>query len=237
MAISVEGKIGIFLGLFGLLGTGAIMIAPQHTEIGWGLIAFSAIGFATLWAHHIGARQKMLAATGMVFFGVGFFLCLAWYFLLPVSSSIAIGSLIYVTGTMEIHHKITNNYTFGRMTFDIRNNTDTLLFYTAKLFGNINGVEVNKDREEFSGYIHPRATQRLLSSMANDIKPIKSDSAHDPTFVGVLRYEIKYKGVDERDFVRETAQTLTYNSWVTFTGKPNIQVDKLTVLFSDSMEK
>ena len=46
--ISTDGPIGIFLGLIGLLGAGLIMIAPSHLEIGYGLIAFSAVGLVGL---------------------------------------------------------------------------------------------------------------------------------------------------------------------------------------------
>jgi hypothetical protein len=52
MHISAEGTFGIALGLVGIFGAGAMMIWPQHTEIGWGLIVFAAIGAGLLAGYH-----------------------------------------------------------------------------------------------------------------------------------------------------------------------------------------
>lgn len=52
MQTTSEGKIGIALGLFGLVGGGAIMIAPNQVWIGWVMIAVAAIGLILLAAHH-----------------------------------------------------------------------------------------------------------------------------------------------------------------------------------------
>jgi hypothetical protein len=52
MHISGEGKLGIALGLVGLAGGGAMMVAPTHTEIGWTLIAIAVAGFVTIGIHH-----------------------------------------------------------------------------------------------------------------------------------------------------------------------------------------
>jgi hypothetical protein len=51
--ISFEGKIAIALALLALLGTGAIMIAPQQMWIGWTLVAVAVVGFVLLGIHHI----------------------------------------------------------------------------------------------------------------------------------------------------------------------------------------
>jgi hypothetical protein len=81
MSISAEGTIGILLALVGLAGAGAIMIAPQHVEIGWGLIIFSIIGMALLAFHHLGIRRlRMLPIVGMVLFGTGFVACAIWWY-------------------------------------------------------------------------------------------------------------------------------------------------------------
>jgi hypothetical protein len=56
MAISTEGKIGILLGLIGLAGAGAIMIAPTELWIGWTLIAIAGLGLAALAVYHFGTR-------------------------------------------------------------------------------------------------------------------------------------------------------------------------------------
>jgi hypothetical protein len=55
-SISTEGKIGIFLALIGLLGAGAIMIAPQQLWIGWSLIAIAVIGLIILGFYHFWGR-------------------------------------------------------------------------------------------------------------------------------------------------------------------------------------
>jgi hypothetical protein len=54
--ISAEGKIGIFLALIGLLGAGAIMIAPQQLWIGWTLIAIAVVGLLILGLYHFWSR-------------------------------------------------------------------------------------------------------------------------------------------------------------------------------------
>jgi len=44
MQISIEGKLGILLGLLALGGGGAVWVAPDHTEIGWLMIATAGTG-------------------------------------------------------------------------------------------------------------------------------------------------------------------------------------------------
>lgn len=53
--ISFEGKIGIALALLGLLGAGAIMVAPQALWIGWTLIGVAVVGLLWLGIHHVGS--------------------------------------------------------------------------------------------------------------------------------------------------------------------------------------
>lgn len=54
MAISTEGKIGIALGLIGLAGAGALVVAPAPwvTAVGWTLISVAAVGGIALGVHH-----------------------------------------------------------------------------------------------------------------------------------------------------------------------------------------
>jgi len=51
-----EGKVSIFLGLLGLAGGGAMMIAPHALWIGWGLIGSAVLGLVVLALHHVLAR-------------------------------------------------------------------------------------------------------------------------------------------------------------------------------------
>jgi hypothetical protein len=73
--MSIKGKIGIFLSLLSLAGAGAIMVFPQHTEIGGGLIVISIIGFILLALHHYGLRFRGISPVfwtlilGIVFIG------------------------------------------------------------------------------------------------------------------------------------------------------------------------
>jgi hypothetical protein len=52
MSISGEGKISTVLALLGLGGTGAIVILPGYTWIGWALLTIAAVGFLVLGCHH-----------------------------------------------------------------------------------------------------------------------------------------------------------------------------------------
>ena len=73
--MSIEAKFGIFLSLLSLAGTGAIMVFPQHIEIGGGLIVISVIGFILLALHHYGLRFRGISPVfwtlilGIVFIG------------------------------------------------------------------------------------------------------------------------------------------------------------------------
>ena len=90
MAISTEGKLSLVVGLLGLAGGGAVWVAPDHTEIGWSMIAIAVIGSIALAFHHFSpkleqlwqpsARLRMTALAGMIVFGLGFFGSAAVYF-------------------------------------------------------------------------------------------------------------------------------------------------------------
>jgi hypothetical protein len=84
MHISAEGKIGILLALIGLAGAGAMMVAPEHTEIGWLLIAVALTGGAFLAGHHFADlkkwRRKMVALIGMAVCVLGLFGFTTMYF-------------------------------------------------------------------------------------------------------------------------------------------------------------
>jgi hypothetical protein len=79
MHISTEGKLGLLVGLVGLGGAGAVVIAP---EIGWVLIGIAAIGGVTLAFHHFsealarlwnpGNNARMIALAGMIARGIGY---------------------------------------------------------------------------------------------------------------------------------------------------------------------
>lgn len=69
MHITSEGKIGILLALVGLLGSGAIMIAPEKLWIGWSLISFAALGGVALGFHHFGRGFAFLfVVAGVLWF-------------------------------------------------------------------------------------------------------------------------------------------------------------------------
>jgi hypothetical protein len=65
MQISAEGKLGIGLGLMGLAGAGALVIAPADVapEIGWAMIAAALAGFVMLGWHHF--RVSAYVGTGI----------------------------------------------------------------------------------------------------------------------------------------------------------------------------
>src|ERR1700693_1544003 len=74
MQFSPEGKIGIFLGLVGLAGGGAIMIAPEKLWIGWTLVGLACAGGVGLGFHHFG--RKFAA----IFLGLGVLGIDYWYY-------------------------------------------------------------------------------------------------------------------------------------------------------------
>lgn len=87
MAISTEGKLGLLVGLIGLGGAGAVVIAPV---IGWVLMGIAAIGGVALAYHQFSARLarlwepsarfRMIALVSMVVTGIGFLGSAAVYF-------------------------------------------------------------------------------------------------------------------------------------------------------------
>jgi hypothetical protein len=87
MRISTEGKFGLWLGVIGLAGAGALVVAPAPiiAITGWALIGIAALGAIGLVYHHLcerigltwkpGHRLKMTALAGMIISGcclVGF---------------------------------------------------------------------------------------------------------------------------------------------------------------------
>jgi hypothetical protein len=67
--ISAEGKIGISLTLLGLLGAGAIAVAPDQVWIiAWTLIAIAVIGLVLLFLYHVATyrRQRGQEAASMM---------------------------------------------------------------------------------------------------------------------------------------------------------------------------
>ena len=83
MHISTEGKIGIALGLVALLGAGAIVVWPEHTEIGWAMMAIAAVGGLALAVHHFGEAWSATAKVVAVIGGIAFLALtglLIWFF-------------------------------------------------------------------------------------------------------------------------------------------------------------
>jgi hypothetical protein len=87
MQISTEGKLGLVVGLVGLGGAGAVVIAPA---IGWVLIGIAAIGGVALAFHHFGEalaliwnpgnNARMIALVGMIAYGIGAIVFAGIYF-------------------------------------------------------------------------------------------------------------------------------------------------------------
>lgn len=86
MAICAEGKLGILAGLAGIGGAGAIMVWPDHIEIGWTLIGIASVGGIMLGSHHFldvgrGRKQRgrMVALAEFIVFGLASLVCGYWY--------------------------------------------------------------------------------------------------------------------------------------------------------------
>src|SRR5229473_7615666 len=90
VAISTEGKFSIALGLLALGGGGAVWVAPDHTEIGWGMVAVAVLGGIALAVYHFSemlrrswtpsAKTRMIALLGMIICGVGLIASASVYF-------------------------------------------------------------------------------------------------------------------------------------------------------------
>jgi hypothetical protein len=76
VAISTEGKFSIALGLLTVGGGDALWVAPDHTEIGWGMVAVAVVGGIALAVYHFSemlrrswtpsAKIRMIALLGMI---------------------------------------------------------------------------------------------------------------------------------------------------------------------------
>lgn len=122
MRISPEGKAGLWVAIIALAGTGALAVFPDHTEIGWTLLAISAVGAVLLIFHHVceklgiswraGHKQRMVALAGMIVCGVGFLGFVGIYFW-PRPAPVTLASLFqsdfkkesaaFLTRTMTVH--------------------------------------------------------------------------------------------------------------------------------------
>jgi hypothetical protein len=78
-----KSKTGILLAQLSLAGAGAIMVFPQHTEIGWGLIVISIIAFILLAFHHYGLGFRSISPLlGMLLLGIVFIGFPVWFIIL-----------------------------------------------------------------------------------------------------------------------------------------------------------
>jgi hypothetical protein len=90
VAISTEGKLGLALGLLTLGVGGGVWVAPEHTEIGWGMVAVAVLGAIALAVYQFremlsrswtpSANTRMIALFGMILFGLGFIAAASVYF-------------------------------------------------------------------------------------------------------------------------------------------------------------
>ncbi len=194
-------------------------------------------------AEREGAKKRMIPLSGMIIFGFAFICCAAWYFWPTPSmeqtpvNKVAIGSLVFDSGQMEIRHKINTDQTAGRMLFVLRNGTDKLIAFKAVLYGDINGTAINPEHKYFTGFIYPNEKSKMVSDMVENIVVYDTSSPSQPSIVGRLRYEIQYKSADEDNFYRETAKTLIYSGFFQATEQARRTEEPTTVLFSDSLEK
>jgi hypothetical protein len=81
MHISFEGKLSLWVAAFTSLGAGIVILVPEWTLVGWGMIAVAlALGLFLIW-HHIcgwlclvwqkGSRGKMMALGAAIILGTG----------------------------------------------------------------------------------------------------------------------------------------------------------------------
>jgi len=74
MQISLEGKLGLGLGLIAMAGAGAMEVAPDKLWLGWSLITTAAIGSVALGFQHFKSRFFIvLLAAGVLWFDGWFY--------------------------------------------------------------------------------------------------------------------------------------------------------------------
>lgn len=157
-----------------------------------------------------------------------------------INTSVPMGSLNFKSANIEIYHKITSGTISGIIVVNMKNTTDKLLAFQCIMYGDINGSSINADKDIYNGYFSANEDAKLISALAQNVKPNDETKSIDPTFVGTLRYDIKYKIAGRRGrFFRRTAKTLTIKGFNTppLTGEPGIRVSKINVIFSESKEE
>ncbi len=255
MAISTEGKIGIGLALLFGAGSGAMMVAPNHLEIGWSLIAFSLAGLIALgWHHFLGVREKkMVAFYGMIICGVGLLFFSILYFWPPrqLSNSIIseqlheelddppIGGIKYVNTTLEIAHSHSKNIYAGRVKVEFFNDTAKLIFFHATTAGRINEIPFGQNKIEFDGYAYPKSAFHLFSTRLSDIPIEKQKGAIEPSVHCIYEYDINYRFAEQKKFSRRTAKGLRIEYYAPIAEKPvgTVDIGRTDITFYDEREE
>jgi hypothetical protein len=242
MQISTEGKIGIWLGLIALGGGGAIMVAPQHIEIGWTLIDIALVGAVMLVSHHVSnslqikPECRMIPLVGMIVFGLSFVGCAAWYFwpasqttVVPTQTTASgpvpvLGSLQYVVFTAHVTRKNSTKQTSVQMMVEVRNANNYLVQYHVHMRGNVNDKSPSPTDTEFDGYIGANETRQLMYSRIDDVPANEHPDINKPVLWGILDYDVTYWAAENSSGVkRQTSKTCRFEMTRPFSKdmKPN----------------
>ncbi|GLR67635.1 hypothetical protein GCM10010909_23160 [Acidocella aquatica] len=153
----------------------------------------------------------------------------------PVPS---IGSLEYVSATIKFVRKLSTGDDYVQMQVQLKNENPYLIQYSATLSGSANGKTPQQKQVVLKGYV---AANSRIFLIYNDIYNVKLNGNGEfmPAFVGILKYNVKYRSVMETDFVRSTGKTLRFISPFGSAEiyKPMNEIFPIVVRFDSEIEK
>jgi hypothetical protein len=126
----------------------------------------------------------------------------------PGANTPPIGSLHYITATLELSHAKLSDQWAGQVKVEIENATDRLIFFRAITAGNINGIAFADNRVTFDGYIQPGRRTTLLSKRIIGFNVDLNAGFSEPIVLAIYEYDLAYRFADEKEFSRRSARGL-----------------------------
>jgi len=148
----------------------------------------------------------------------------------PSAEAPPIGSLRFVTATLEIEFKQSTGQTAARIEAELHNDSNRPISFHAVTAGNINGIAFDVNKVEFDGYVPAHESSFLISNRVTDVPINEQTDIKDPNVVGIYEYDLAYRYTGEEKFVRRSARGLKIASWSIIKRGPVGTVTKTPVL-------